>query len=305
MRAMSDPDQTRAAFEAELEAVGGEVERWLGATAPERACEELAQRFGAPDSERGALARGRVGALVEADRGELSGRAAELIERVAAAAGEGPVTLWDRWEEGLERLRDLAVCGLSPEGEPADPGEGAEPDTAVLQAWAAVIARRRARAAARQARTIRADLAATGTRALLLLAGAWVLGLRVMAARGWIAAVLIALATAVAAAAVHRMLLPRDARPPSTLRERFALVQPWLIAVAATGGLLYWLGGSPRVSFWATVLGLAFTPLSWPSARAAAAWRRLGVAPEDDRALGMTGDELLDRAGAAGPAAAG
>ncbi|MGD8863714.1 MAG: hypothetical protein PVI30_27105 [Myxococcales bacterium] len=300
---MSEPDQSRASFEAELQGVEGEVVRWLGATAPEQACDELAERFGPPDARRGALARGVVAALVDADRAELSGQAAELIERVAASAGEGPVTLWDRWEEGLERLRDLALCGL-PSAASVPAGDDAAQHDARLQAWAAVITRRRARAAVRQARTIRADLTATGARALLLLAGAWVLGLRTMAGRGWIASILIALATAMAGATVHRMLLPRDARPPSTFRERFALVQPWLIAVAVAGGLLYWLGGSPRVSFWATVLGVAFTLLSWPSARAVEAWHRLGIAPEDDRALGMAGDELLSRAGATGPSVA-
>jgi hypothetical protein len=34
------------------------------------------------------------------------------------------------------------------------------------------------------------------------------------------------------------------------------------------------------------------------------AWHRLGIAPEDDRALGMAGDELLSRAGATGPSVA-
>ena len=259
-------------FEAEVEAVAGELSRWLGERTARHALEGFGEQFGDAEARRGVLARGQLAAFVEGEDRERANRAAELLELLASKAGEGPVVLWDRYEEGLERLRDEAVTGLAEHADDSPQGEAA---------WAAVLERRQARAVARQARAIRADMAAAGTRAILLLAGAWLLGIRFMTSLGWVNAALVVLATGIASSALHRMLLPREPRLPDSGRARFALVQPWLMTAALQGGLLYWTCGSARLSFWATILAVGFTFLSWPSSRVMKAWRSLGLSERD------------------------
>jgi hypothetical protein len=262
-------------FEQEVQQVRQELAGWLGANppaqSPDAAVEGFPERFGPPDAREGIIARGQLAALVEAEERPLANAAAHLLELLAERAGQSPVALWDRYEEGLERLRDGAAVASS------EPGATDE-----RPAREAMAARRAARTASRRARAIRADLTAAGRRALLLLAGGWLIGIRATVGMGWVRALLVVLAVAVASALLHGMLLPRQARMPQSARDRFALVQPWLLTVALQGALLYWLCGSPRLSFWATVLGLAFTMLTWPTRRALEAWRALDLADMDD-----------------------
>ncbi|MDH5671138.1 MAG: hypothetical protein OEZ06_03255 [Myxococcales bacterium] len=260
-------DELRAARLAALDDESSELQQelsgWLAAVGPEVAFEELSRRYGPADGRTALLSRAALVGLADERRDTVGDAAAAVIERLAAARGDAPRALCDRYLRQLGELRDRVELGL----------EGAEVNDRDPEAEREYQRRRAERLAESRALTIRADLSATATRLIVLLAGAWLLGLRMMEGLGWGRSLAVALAVGLSSSALHRLLLRKDDAPPATTRERFALVQPWIISVAVQGALLGLLSGSGRLSFWATLLGLAFTRMMWPTAAAVAAWK--------------------------------
>ena len=124
--------------------------------------------------------------------------------------------------------------------------------------------------------------------AILFSAGAWAVGLSAFAgmplwkAAGW----------AVGLSILSAMLLTglgggAASELPSTRRQRFVFVQPWLIAVAFQGTTLYWLSRSARLSILATLLGVGFSVLHWPSEARIRRWRQLDAQDTQDQASGQ------------------